>query len=136
VAYIQSGMEHDERAAPDDAKSLRVLVVEDDADALAATVEMLQLLGHWAAGVKSAEIAKDRFIENAFDVLMTDIGLPALSGFDLAEILRARHPLEIIFATGRPRPEPPPTDAVWLQKPFTVEQLSQALTQTQARIAA
>lgn len=118
------------------AKSLRVLVVEDDADALAATVEMLQLLGHWAAGVRSAEIAKDRFFENAFDVLMTDIGLPALSGFDLVEILRARHTLEIIYATGRPEPAPPIDDAVWLQKPFTVEQLEAALARTQSRSTA
>lgn len=110
-----------------------MLVVEDDPDTLAATVEMLQLLGHWAAGVKSAEIAKDRFYENAFDVLMTDVGLPALSGLDLAEILRTRYKLDkldVIFATGRPPPATPIPNAVWLQKPFSVEQLEAALAQT------
>jgi len=137
AAYIRSGMEHDERAASGDARGLRVLVVEDDPDALAATVEMLQLLGHWAAGVKSAETAKDRFIENAFDVLMTDIELPALSGFDLADILRAKgQPLEVIFATGRPPPQEPIAHAAWLQKPFTIEQLEQALNRVQANSAA
>jgi len=121
------------------AKGLRVLVVEDDPDTLAATVEMLQLLGHWAAGVKSAEIAKDRFYENAFDVLMTDVGLPALSGLDLAEILRTRYKLDkldVIFATGRPAPATPIPHAVWLQKPFSVEQLEAALSRTGGRIAA
>jgi DNA-binding response OmpR family regulator len=119
----------------DEAKPLRVLVVEDDPDTLAAMVEMLQLLGHWAAGVKSAEIAKDRFMDSAFDVLMTDVGLPALSGIDLAESLRG-HRLEVIFATGRPPPEVPIADAVWLQKPFTVAQLEDALAQTRSRMAA
>lgn len=118
------------------AKALRVLVVEDDPDTLAATVEMLQLLGHWATGVRSAEMAKDRFLENAFDVLMIDIGLPALSGLDLAESLRGRFRVEIIFATGRPPPATPVAGAAWLQKPFTVEQLQAALAESSARIGA
>lgn len=114
-------------------RGLRVLVVEDDPDALAATIEMLRLLGHWATGVRSAEIAKDRFYEKAFDVLLTDVGLPALSGLDLAESLRSRHnldQLDIIFATGRPAPATPIPDAVWLQKPFSVAQLEAALARS------
>ncbi len=107
--------------------SLRILVVEDDPAALAATVDMLEALGHWAAGVKSAEVARDRFIEGAFDVLLTDIGLPALSGLDLVEILHADDKLKVIFATGRPRPESPPPGTVWLQKPFGVDELSAVL---------
>ncbi|VTU17707.1 response regulator [Variovorax sp. PBL-E5] len=115
---------------------LRILVVEDDPDTLAATLEMIRLLGHWATGVRSAEIAKDRFFEGAFDVLMTDVGLPALSGLDLAEILRSRHTLEVIFATGQPRPARPMPGTVWLRKPFDVEQLEAALGQTRNRAAA
>jgi DNA-binding response OmpR family regulator len=117
------------------ARGLRVLVVEDDADALSATVEMLQLLGHWATGVRSAESAKDRFYDKAFDVLMTDVGLPALSGLDLADILRTRHGVDrlgIIFASGRPPPETPIPGALWLQKPFSIEQLEAALARTAA----
>ncbi|MDM0077425.1 response regulator [Variovorax sp. J2P1-59] len=118
------------------ARGLRILVVEDDPDALAATVEMLQLLGHWAAGVRSAETAKDRYLDGAFDVLLTDIGLPALSGMDLVESLRARHKLEVIFATGRPPPPRPIEGTFWLQKPFTVEQLETALAQAMNRAEA
>ena len=124
----------DERAGR--AKGLRVLVVEDDPGALAATVEMLQLLGHWAAGVGSAETAKDRFLDGAFDVLLTDIGLPALSGMDLVESLRVCNKLEVIFATGRPPPAEPIEGTFWLQKPFTVEQLESALAQAKNRAEA
>lgn len=109
------------------APSLRILVVEDDPAALAATVDMLEALGHWAAGVKSAEVARDRFIDGAFDVLLTDIGLPALSGLDLVEILHADDRLQVIFATGLPRPESPPPGAIWLQKPFGLDELATAL---------
>lgn len=114
-------------AGPPMAKSLRILVVEDDPATLTATVEMLQLLGHWATGVKSAEVARDRFLEGAFDVLMTDVGLPALSGLDLVEILQVQRKLRVIFATGQQRPERPVPDTVWLQKPFSVEALQAAL---------
>jgi CheY-like chemotaxis protein len=52
--------------SPQPPATLRILVVEDEPDALAATVELLQALGHWATGVKSAEVAKDRFLPGAF----------------------------------------------------------------------
>ena len=112
---------------------LRILVVEDDPDALATTVDMLQALGHWTAGVKSAEVARDRFIEGAFDVLLTDVGLPALSGIDLVEILQPSHKLRVIFATGQMRPEAPMPGTVWLQKPFGLDELSAALSGAGAR---
>lgn len=114
----------DEHAAD---QPLRILVVEDDPAALAATVDMLEALGHWTAGVKSAEVARDRFLDGAFDVLMTDVGLPALSGLDLVEILQADEKLKVIFATGRPRPAQPPIGSIWLQKPFGIDELMAVL---------
>ncbi len=113
--------------------ALRVLVVEDDPAALAATVELLQLLGHWATGVKSAEVARDRFIDGAFDILLTDIGLPALSGYDLvAGLPDGAHRMHVIFATGQPRPAQPIPGTFWLQKPFSTEQLDSVLRQAAA----
>ncbi|MEJ7686203.1 MAG: response regulator [Variovorax sp.] len=106
---------------------LRVLVVEDDRDALEATLETLELMGHWATGVQSAERALDRFTEGAFDVLMADIGLPALSGLDLAKKLRERCKLPVIFASGQSEPDAPLPGTVWLSKPFSFEQLGDAL---------
>lgn len=118
-------------AKPDSTRSgLRVLVVEDDPQALTSTVELLTLLGHWATGVKSAEVAKDRFIDGAFDVLLTDIGLPALSGYDLvASLPSGKHHVQVIFATGHAAPDEPIPGTLWLQKPFTTEQLEAALAQ-------
>jgi len=114
------------RDRPPDA-ALRVLVVEDDAATLATTLDMLQLLGHWATGVRSAEVARTRFLDGAFDVVMADIGLPALSGLDLVEDLLARHPVRVVFATGRPPPPRQIPGTVWLQKPFGLDALASAL---------
>ena len=110
-------------------KTLRVLVVEDDVDALASTLELLEFLGHWATGVKSAEGALNRFLEGAFDILMIDVGLPALSGCELAERLQARARMPVIFATGRQAPEQSMPGTIWLRKPYLVEQLEEALSE-------
>ena len=109
--------------------SLRVLVVEDDPNVLEATLEALELLGHWATGVKSAESALARFLEGAFDLVMADVGLPALSGLELAGKLQARCKLPIIFATGMRLPKVPVPGTVWLGKPFSLAQLAEALRQ-------
>jgi CheY-like chemotaxis protein len=114
---------------------LRILVVEDDAEALALTLELLEILGHWAAGVRSAEAALARFLEGAFDVLLIDVGLPALSGCQLAERLRANVRIPIVFATGREEPKRIMSDTIWLRKPYSVAQLENALAQA-AKLAA
>lgn len=115
-----------ESATPTGA-ALRVLVVEDDPDVLQTTLEMLKLLGHWATGVGSAETARDRYLDGAFDVVMIDVGLPALSGLDLADALGVRDPVRIIFATGRPPPRELRPGTQWLRKPFGIDALADAL---------
>jgi DNA-binding response OmpR family regulator len=132
VALMKSAVNE---SASGSAPTLRVLVVEDDPAVLASTVEMIQVLGHWATGVSSAEVARDRFIDGAFDVLMTDIGLPALSGIDLVEILQAQRKLRVIFATGRSRPSEPMPGTIWLQKPFGFDELNAALHGTESTAA-
>ena len=97
-------------------------------------LEMIALLGHWATGVSTAEGARDRFLEGAFDVLLTDVALPALSGFDLVDMLRERYPVQVIFASGKMQPATLDEDTVWLQKPFGIDALSEALARAQRRL--
>ncbi|SFM58609.1 response regulator [Variovorax sp. OV329] len=113
-------------------RGLRVLVVEDEPDALAATLSLLEALGHSGGGLSNAELALDRFMDGAFDVIITDVGLPGLSGRDLAEILGGVADVPIIFATGQPAPSILPPRRVWLRKPFTLEQMSDALARAVA----
>lgn len=109
-------------------RKLRILVVEDDPTTLALTLDLLEHLGHWATGVKSAEMALCRFLEGAFDVLFFDLNLPGLSGLELAEKLRCRERLPVIFASAD-RCDNANLDAVWLGKPYTSDQLKLALAQ-------
>jgi len=105
----------------------RILVVEDDPDALAMTLGMARVLGHWATGVSSAELAMHRFFDRGFDTIVLDVNLPGLSGLDLAMKLAKFGNLRFVFATGLPAPELLPPRAVWLRKPYSMDQLRQAL---------
>lgn len=111
-----------------DPNRLRILVVEDDADAMATSLEALRAIGHWATGVRSAESAITRYMRGAFDLLMLDVGLPGLSGKDLAAKLMAIERIPVIFASGEPEPAQPPAGSVWLRKPYALEDLNRALT--------
>ncbi|SEG69174.1 Response regulator receiver domain-containing protein [Bosea lathyri] len=85
--------------APRDA--LVVLICEDDAIIRMDTADMVQELGHTVieaeTGLKALQIASTREI----DVLLTDVGLPDISGGELARKVRAQRPeVAIVFATG------------------------------------
>jgi CheY-like chemotaxis protein len=114
---------------------LRVLLVEDDADTLATTLRLLEAMGHWATGVRSAEAAIARFFDGAFDLVMVDIGLPALSGRDFAERLLRDHRVPVVFVTGQAEPAEAMPGTEWLRKPYTVEQLDEVLARSRAQAA-
>jgi two-component system, chemotaxis family, CheB/CheR fusion protein len=68
---------------------LRVLVVDDDADA-AETLAML--LEHWGHEVKLAvdgPTAVETAVAQHPDLVLLDIGLPGMSGYEVAEQIRA-----------------------------------------------
>lgn len=72
----------------DTRRSLRVLIVDDNQDAADALGMMLRLLGHHAEiayrGLKALQVAPDM----QADLLLIDIGLPDLDGYEVARRLR------------------------------------------------
>jgi PAS domain S-box-containing protein len=80
----------------------RVLVVDDNVDAAEAMLEYLRLLGHDVEIVHdgpSALLAADRY---APDVVLLDLGLPLMDGYEVARRLRERFPrkMKLIAVTG------------------------------------
>ncbi|HWU97964.1 MAG TPA: response regulator [Oxalicibacterium sp.] len=115
-------------------RRLRVLLVEDNVDALEGLVEMTGLLGHDAHGCTSAENALSMLKgDQAFDLMITDIGLPGISGLELARQVRALRPLEITVASGYARSNDVPSDVGWLMKPFGIEEYAALLDQAAQR---
>jgi DNA-binding response OmpR family regulator len=67
----------------------RVLIADDNLDHVATTALLLQTDGHEVCGVASGEAALEKFEAFAPDVVVVDIGMPRMSGYDTARALRA-----------------------------------------------
>jgi CheY-like chemotaxis protein len=67
---------------------VRVLVVDDDRDALALVREILESAGATVIATSSAAHALEVLEEQAADVLISDIGMPGMDGFELIQRVR------------------------------------------------
>jgi DNA-binding response OmpR family regulator len=67
----------------------RVLIVEDDQNALSGYVEFLTAAGFDPVGVSTGAEALPIALANPPAVVVTDITLPGINGFELAAALRA-----------------------------------------------
>ena len=80
---------------------LRILYVEDNPIVRAVTSELLVHDQRQIVALGTAEEALQEFSEHVFDVVITDISLPAMSGLDLArKILNIEPKAPIIIASG------------------------------------
>ncbi len=92
-----------ERAAPPEIPSRtgRVLVVEDEEIVREMLATTLRLAGHEVTEVASGEEALQALTERRFDVVVTDIAMPGVSGWEVASAAREREePIPVIFVTG------------------------------------
>ncbi len=76
----------------DVATGLRVLVVEDQADLAAKLALLLHLAGHEVDVAPDGPTALAKERDFAPDAVLLDLGLPGLSGFDVARELAGRRP--------------------------------------------
>jgi PAS domain S-box-containing protein len=127
----------DEDRAPEDGRSastrsLRILLVEDDSLIRLSTAEMLTDLGHSIEEAEDGPMALAALDRGVFDVIVTDLSLPGMSGKDLAAAATERRPgLRVVFATGYAAPAgasgSPDRGAVVLQKPYDEQSMASAL---------
>jgi len=121
--------------------SARVLLVDDQESALETTSELLMALGYEVVTCTDPTEALGEFstAPDAYDVVITDLTMPVMTGLDLAKAITALRPLTpVILATGYQINQS--ADALIqsgitqvLQKPFRVEQLSEAMQKATAR---
>ncbi len=87
-------------AAPEPAparRGRRVLIIEDNLDAAASLRDALRLLGHAVHVAHDAQEGIDSAHEFRPDVVLCDIGLPTMDGYQVAQKLRADPNLRSIF---------------------------------------
>ncbi|HMO76226.1 MAG TPA: response regulator [Sphingopyxis sp.] len=118
-----------EAAAAGDA--LHILVVEDDARVLAATVDAVEELGHRAVACADPRAAEALVEAHGFDLILSDVLMPELTGPEMVAGLKRRWPeLPVLFVTGFAGDASEIAsfgDHDVLRKPFTLTQLDQAI---------
>lgn len=111
-------------------RPLKILLVEDNQQLLHMIEEMLRLLGHEVHGFATAEAALATLSGMEFDVLLTDINLPGMSGVELAATVMEKRPeTGVVFASGFGYlvSEKLPFRFALLNKPYNLTQLRHAL---------
>lgn len=116
--------------------SLRVLLIDDDRIQLTLTAAMLQHSGIASVSCMQLDELLDTLRSDTFDVLLTDVQMPAINGFDLLKLLRASNlpqaqAIPVIAVTARSDMKPEEFKeygfAGCLHKPFTVAELFREL---------
>jgi CheY-like chemotaxis protein len=114
----------------DAADALRVLLVEDDAQARELYRDILHTAGFVPVEAGNAGDALDLLARERFDAAVVDYSLPDMDGLSLARRMADAHPeVAIVFASGYGSLVAGASDlaARVLTKPFTDLQLKQAL---------
>jgi signal transduction histidine kinase len=112
---------------------LRILVVEDEESIRRFLTKALTQLGHSPRTVADAQEGLAAFAEERFDLIITDLGLPGMSGEELAQTIARKSPATpVILLTGwssQLKDEAQPLAGVTniLGKPITIGTLSSSI---------
>ncbi len=68
----------------------KILLLEDDPTLNETVVEYFEDLGYLIDGIEDGLDALDKIYENSYDILLLDVKVPQMSGFDLLKELRNR----------------------------------------------
>lgn len=81
-------------------KSLRILLVEDHGDTRRTLCRLLRHFGHNISEADSTQRALEIIRSQAFDVVLSDIGLPDGSGYDVISQAKQHQPVKGVALTG------------------------------------
>ncbi|MBO5373967.1 MAG: response regulator transcription factor [Clostridia bacterium] len=80
----------------------KILVVEDDGDLNRSVCSFLNHSGYEATGVLGAEDAYDEMYKTTFDLIVSDIMMPNIDGFEFVSTVRTlNNDIPILFMTAR-----------------------------------
>jgi len=79
-----------------------ILVVEDEAAIRKGLCDVLAYQGYLPTGIETGEDGLREALANAYDLILLDLMLPGMSGFDVCEAVRAQRPMQpILMLTAR-----------------------------------
>lgn len=81
-----------------DAKGLRILVADDNQDAAITLSVLLELAGHRTSTAYNGLDAVEAALQVHFDVVLLDLGMPVMDGFEAATVLGNLRPATKLIA--------------------------------------
>lgn len=79
----------------------RILIVDDDVELCSMIAEYLRREGFQVEAVHNGERGLERALSHSHDLLLLDVMLPGMNGFDLLRQLRASSDLRVLLLTAR-----------------------------------
>jgi putative nucleotidyltransferase with HDIG domain len=117
---------------------LRVLAVDDNASLLRFLISAFTANGCVVTSASTAEQALELIAADTYDLVVSDIKMPGLTGLDLLRTVKGRHPATpVVLITGAPSVD----SAVfglrhgaydYLPKPFSIKEVQQLVTRVRA----
>lgn len=109
--------------------AMRILLTDDEGLVRECVASLLTYLGHDVEGAGSGAQAIAVLATRDFDLVLTDLLLPDMTGHDLARKIHQRQPdVRVIFMAGHIPDDLPREIARVLLKPFSIQELRQSLT--------
>jgi uncharacterized protein (TIGR02266 family) len=102
AAYLASSVPSEETPANEEVSALHVLVVEDSAAQRGRVVAALEAAGHRVTTAEHGLEALGKALKEPPDVVLTDVNMPVMDGWQLLRLLRARdvtRNVPVIFLT-------------------------------------
>jgi DNA-binding response OmpR family regulator len=122
-----------------DKVKLKILVVDDDENIREVLEDLLLLEGHELLLAEDGEQALRIFDENLPDLVITDLGMPGISGWEVARSIKDKDPSKkVIVISGwgatlqKDQLEENFVDQV-LAKPFHLEQVKKIIAEVMAK---
>lgn len=106
----------------------QILIIDDDEDLSFIISEMLESYGYGVTCASDSESAFELLAENTYHLILLDINLPHITGFELCKELRRISTVPVIFASARTSE----TDRItgfdiggddYLPKPYSMKEL-------------
>ncbi|MBI2197081.1 MAG: response regulator, partial [Candidatus Rokubacteria bacterium] len=124
-------------AAATPARTGAVLVIDDEDPVRELVAEVLASQGHRVMTACGGREGLERFEAGQFDLVITDLGMPDITGWDVVRGVRARRPeTPVLLVTGQGEVVETPADIRVdgvISKPFDVARLTAAVSEALAR---
>ncbi|MBX3166795.1 MAG: response regulator [Candidatus Eremiobacteraeota bacterium] len=105
-------------------QNLRVLLVEDEVSLRQLALKVLSKHGYRVTCAENGEQAWQTLQGEEFDLLVTDVQMPKMTGNELVKrVLGARPELPVLMMSGYNPEGQVPEEVSFLSKPFTPQQL-------------